>query len=79
MIGQFQQTSFLPLFLNLRAEPRLTRFIPYVRAKKEAKGFFGTLRFATQFVPEFWMMITGGVPKLILLVEYWADNEVNAK
>ncbi len=45
----------------------------------KSKGFWGTFKFATQFVPEFFMMITGGVPKLILLVEYWADSEINAK
>jgi FAD/FMN-containing dehydrogenase len=45
----------------------------------KAKGLWGTFKFGTQFIPEFFMMITGGVPKLILLVEYWADNEANAK
>lgn len=45
----------------------------------KSKGFWGTFKFATQFVPEFFMMLTGGVPKLIVLVEYWADTEENAK
>lgn len=45
----------------------------------KSKGFWGTLSFATQFVPEFFMMLTGGVPKMILLVEYWADTEQDAK
>lgn len=45
----------------------------------KSKGFWGTFKFATQFVPEFFMMLTGGVPRLIVLVEYWADTEENAK
>ena len=45
----------------------------------KAKGLWGTFKFGTQFIPEFLMMLTGGVPKLILLVEYWGENEVEAK
>jgi FAD/FMN-containing dehydrogenase len=45
----------------------------------KAKGLWGTLKFGTQFIPEFLMMLTGGVPKLIMLVEYWAEDEKLAK
>lgn len=33
------------------------------------KGFIGGLRYAMRFLPEFWMSLTGGVPKFIILAE----------
>jgi len=33
------------------------------------KGLFGALRYALRFIPEFWMAITGGVPKFVILAE----------
>lgn len=39
------------------------------------KGLFGTIKYAMQFLPEFWMMLTGGVPKLIVLAEFVSDGE----
>ena len=33
------------------------------------KGLFGALRYALRFIPEFWMAISGGVPKFIILAE----------
>jgi FAD/FMN-containing dehydrogenase len=39
------------------------------------KGFFGMIKFMFSFLPELWMMITGGFPKLILLVEFAGENE----
>lgn len=43
------------------------------------KGILGTILFGLSFIPEFFMAIRGGVPKLILLVEYDGENakEVN--
>lgn len=32
-------------------------------------GFWNALKLGLRFIPEAWMMLTGGVPKLILLVE----------
>ncbi len=39
------------------------------------------LRLGWQFLPEFWMTITGGFPKLVLLAEFTGNNEqeVNEK
>jgi FAD/FMN-containing dehydrogenase len=44
-------------------------------------GFIGALKLGVEFLPELWMMIRGGVPKLILLVEISGktDREVGAK
>lgn len=41
----------------------------------KAKGIWGTIQFGLSFLPEFWMMLTGGIPKLILLVEYDGKTE----
>lgn len=40
------------------------------------KGFLGTIAFGLSFIPEFFMALRGGVPKLILLVEYDGKNEI---
>jgi FAD/FMN-containing dehydrogenase len=47
------------------------RFLPGLI--KSMKGNF--LSFAFRFLPEFWMVVTGGVPKLILLAEFTGDEE----
>jgi FAD/FMN-containing dehydrogenase len=39
------------------------------------KGLIGMLKFGWSFLPEFWMMLSGGIPKLILLVEFAGDND----
>jgi len=45
------------------------------------KGFFGMIKFMLSFLPEFFMMLTGGFPKLIILAEFAGENEedVNKK
>ncbi len=44
-------------------------------------GFVGAIKLGVEFLPELWMMIRGGIPKLILLVEVsgQTDREVGAK
>lgn len=39
------------------------------------KGLWRMLKFMFSFLPEFFMMITGGFPKLIILAEFAGDNE----
>ncbi len=39
------------------------------------KGLWGMIKFMWSFLPELGMMITGGFPKLILLVEFAGDND----
>ena len=39
------------------------------------KGLFGMIKFMWSFLPELGMMITGGFPKLIVLVEFAGENE----
>ena len=45
------------------------------------KGFIGMVKFMWSFMPEFRMALRGGIPKLILLVEFAGVNEgqVNAQ
>jgi len=38
-------------------------------------GFVGAIKLGFKFIPEAWMMTTGGLPKLILLVEFTGQTE----
>ncbi|MCE9549300.1 FAD-binding oxidoreductase [Candidatus Nomurabacteria bacterium] len=40
------------------------------------KGFVGMVKFMWSFLPEFFMMLSGGFPKLILLVEFAGANDI---
>lgn len=42
-------------------------------------GFWNAIKLGIQFIPEAWMMLRGGVPKLILLVECTGNNEDEVK
>lgn len=44
-------------------------------------GFWGALRLGFQFIPETFMVLSGGVPKLILMIEFTgqSEEEVRAK
>ncbi len=48
------------------------RFFPEMLKSMKAKNFF---KMILSFVPEAWLMATGGIPKLILLVEFSGDND----
>lgn len=39
------------------------------------KGVWGALRFAVSFIPEAWMVLWNGVPKLILMAEFAGETE----
>ncbi len=40
------------------------------------KKFWGMLKFMFSFLPEFFMTLAGGVPKMILLIEFAGDDHV---
>lgn len=42
----------------------------------KTKGFLGLLKLMWSFLPEFFMMVTGGFPKLIILAEFAGEDEV---
>ncbi len=41
----------------------------------KSKGVWGTITFTLSFIPEFWMLLTGGIPKMVLMTEYAGDTE----
>ncbi|MFT5359989.1 MAG: FAD/FMN-containing dehydrogenase [Candidatus Paceibacteria bacterium] len=43
------------------------------------KGFWGLIKFGFRFVPEFFMGVFGGMPKLIVLSEYSGDDKADVK
>lgn len=48
------------------------KFLPAMIKNMKTAGF---LKLALSFIPEVLMMLTGGIPKLILLVEFSGDDE----
>ncbi|MDO8548326.1 MAG: FAD-binding oxidoreductase [bacterium] len=46
--------------------------------KADSLGIRGMISLGISFLPELWMALTGGVPKLILLVEFRADTQEEA-
>ncbi|MCF7865170.1 MAG: FAD-binding oxidoreductase [Candidatus Pacebacteria bacterium] len=42
-------------------------------------GFWGAIKLGLQFIPETWMIMIGGVPKLILMIEFTGENEADVK
>lgn len=47
------------------------KYLPELAGQMKA----GMLSLGVQFLPELWMALTGGVPKLVLLVEFRADTQ----
>jgi len=43
--------------------------IKFFRDFVKDKGFFEAITYAARFLPEFWMAMTGGVPKFVILAE----------
>ncbi len=41
----------------------------------KSKGLWGTITFTLSFIPEFWMLLTGGIPKMVLMTEYAGETE----
>ena len=48
------------------------RFFPDIVKSLKAKGL---ITLGLRFIPEFFMVLTGGVPKLVLLAEFTGNNE----
>ena len=42
-------------------------------------GFWGAIKLGFQFIPETWMITMGGIPKLILMIEFAGQNEDEIK
>lgn len=52
------------------------RFLPQIIGHF---GILGMIRLGLSFVPEMWMVLTGGVPKLILMAEFAEDDLETAR
>jgi len=39
------------------------------------KGFFGAIKYSLRFLPEAWMALTRGIPRLIVLAEFSGNSE----
>ena len=48
------------------------RFLPSLIKILKPKNLF---KLAWQFLPEFWMVLSGGIPKLVLLAEFTGNNQ----
>ncbi len=42
-------------------------------------GFWGAIKLGLQFIPETWMTLVGGIPKLILMIEFTGQTEEDIK
>ncbi len=42
-------------------------------------GFWGAIKLGFQFIPETWMVTLGGIPKLILMIEFTGQSEEEIK
>lgn len=48
--------------------------VKFWRGFVKDKGFFGSIKYGFKFWPEFKMILTGGVPKLVVLAEFVSDS-----
>lgn len=48
--------------------------VKFFRDFLKDKGVWGAVRYAFNFIPEFFMVLTGGIPKLILLAEFVSND-----
>jgi len=51
------------------------RFLPDIAKRLK----MGLIKIAFEFLPEFWMILTGGVPKLVLLAQFTGDTPEEAE
>ena len=67
--------TFDPETLEAYDDKTMTLAVKFFPDCLSNKGFVGMLKFMWSFLPEFFMLIRGGFPKLILLVEFTGNNE----
>ena len=70
--------EFKPETLESYDDKTLKLAVRFVGDFLKKKGFFGMLKLAWSFLPEFFMMLRGGFPKLVLLAEFEGKNEEEA-
>lgn len=48
--------------------------VKFFRSFLKEKGIWGSIRYAWQFLPEFLMVLSGGIPKIIILAEFVSND-----
>ncbi len=66
---------FDPESLESYDDKTLKLAIRFWRGFITKRGLFGFLKMGVSFMPEFFMLLRGGMPKLVLMVEFAGDNE----
>ncbi len=75
-IGSLVNTSLAqnPESIESYDDNTLRIAVKFFRDFLKRKKFWGMLQFMFSFLPEFMMTVMGGVPKMILLIEFAGDN-----
>lgn len=67
--------TFNPESFEAYDDQTLKLAIRFWRGFIKKKGLFGFIKMGLSFLPEFFMLLTGGIPQLVLLVEFAGENE----
>lgn len=62
--------KFTPTSIESYDDKTFGLAVRYFSEFVKERGLWNTIRYGLRFMPEFLMMVTGGVPKLMLLVEF---------
>ncbi len=68
IVSEIEQTK--PLSFESYDDKTFKLAMKFFKDLVKSKGLWGTLKMGLSFLPEFFMVLRGGVPKLFLLVEY---------
>ncbi|OGI92227.1 hypothetical protein A2933_02495 [Candidatus Nomurabacteria bacterium RIFCSPLOWO2_01_FULL_46_18] len=75
LVGEILEEK--PEALEAYDDKTLWLAIKFFREFLKNKGFLGIVKFFWSFLPEFKMMLRGGFPKLVLLVEFAEEDKRN--
>ena len=67
--------TFNPESFEAYDDATLKLAIRFWRGFIKKKGFLGFIKMGLSFLPEFFMLLTGGIPKMVLLVEFAGEDE----
>lgn len=67
--------KFQPSSLESYDEDTIRLAIKYFPDLLRTKGVLSFMSFFVQYIPEFWMSVTGGFPKLVMLIEFEGNDE----
>ncbi len=67
--------AFDPESIESYDDKTLKLAIRFWRGFIKKRGFFGFIKMGISFLPEFFMLLSGGMPKLVMLVEFAGNDE----